>query len=220
MFLRRATPLLILLLLSPGPAQSSTVFPEDRYRELREEVRFLPPAPREQPGPANPADWDWLYWPTLVLLSAVSVGGLAFLGYRSWHEGRRGSGVAEAPATVSNRNPAKEETLPQDAPEELLRLAEAQGSYDLAARLLFLDLLAELQRAGTLVYRRDFSNREYLRQLADHPLAVDFGAVTAVYERGYYGGYPLDRLGYRALHHRITALRQRLSSPPTVCAVP
>lgn len=206
----------LLALPWPAPSQDTGPFPEARYRELRREIRFTPPA-EPAPGVADaPADEEWRNRLTLWLLTAVSLGGVAALGYRLY----RDTGTAPGPDTEVAATDTVAESYPEEtvvnhgAPPEMLSRAEAAGRYDLATRLRFLSLLGELQRAGVLNWRPDLSNQDYQHQLVGHPLSAEFATVIRAYERCWYGGYAVDRLSYRHLRDRMGAMLLHLRPGP------
>ena len=90
--------------------------------------------------------------------------------------------------------------------------AEQAGQFTIAVRLLYIQLLKDLQDNGLLHYRRDYSNRDYQHQLSASPLLTDFRAVTVDYERYWYGKYPLDPLSYRLVKRKFGALSGRIAA--------
>ena len=94
----------------------------------------------------------------------------------------------------------------------LLQRAENAGQFDVVVRLLYIQLLKELQDGGLIKYRRDFSNRDYQNQLHHSVFLNDFRDVTADYERYWYGKYPIERLSYRLVHRKFTALNAAIQT--------
>ncbi|WP_116127658.1 DUF4129 domain-containing protein [Lewinella sp. IMCC34183] len=221
MIISRRILLLAALLFVVGllPGQGSGVFPEQRLGELREEIHFeRPAAPEFEPEPDRPAesfDWTLFRTPVIVVLSTVLVAGLAYLLYRMRRDLTAGSSPRRAePAPAVDATAIQDEVIVErGVAPGLVERAEAAGQYDVAVRLLYLGVLNTLQGAGLLRYRRDFSNRDYRRQLAGSPQAAAFRTVTEAYERYWYGGYPLDRLSYRVVRTEVAALYALLPAP-------
>ena len=65
---------------------------------------------------------------------------------------------------------------------------------------------------GLIKYRRDFSNRDYQNQLRSSSFLTDFRDVTANYERYWYGKYPIERLSYRLVRRKFTALNAAIQA--------
>ena len=100
-------------------------------------------------------------------------------------------------------------------PSNLIRysnnsLQERAGQFDIAVRLLYIQLLKELQDGGLIKYRKDFSNRDYQTQLKGTGFLAGFREVIQEYERYWFGKYPIDRLSYRNIYQRFTALNERI----------
>lgn len=209
--------LLLLLLAVPAaaPAQGSEIFPPERRQELREEVRYEAPEREETPDTEyEPIDWSPYRTPALIVLGILFATGMALLAYRLFRDLRPGGGgtrARNAAVPVEAEEIVEEQIVAQGVAPDLLARAEAAGQYEVAIRLLYLGLLKELQDARLIRWRRDFSNRDYRRQLTGHPLAADFQQSTEFYERYWYGKYPIDRLAYRVAHTKMRALQARIA---------
>jgi len=134
----------------------------------------------------------------LVVLAAVLAVVLAWFLYRTWRV-RRAAAV-DAAATVplaprlEDENTLADE-LPEDAWVDLAREMAAKGDFRLAARALFLALLARLSEHGYIRIARHKSNRDYARELHTRALAQGDGVEAAfhdstrVYEAVWYGDH-------------------------------
>ncbi|MCP9234519.1 DUF4129 domain-containing protein [Lewinella sp. JB7] len=209
---------LLLLCLPPfasGQSGGSPVFPAERLATLRQEVVFdaPPPAPAvESTGPV--IDLSAYRRPIIVGVSVGLIGGLLFLLYRIARDLARHrsdepfpSSAAEAVDVTEIR---EEEFVRQGLSPHLLQRAEAAGQYDVAVRLLYLDLLNRLHRADLIVYRPHFSNRDYRQQLMDSDLYAPFTKSVRAYERFWYGKHRIDRLSYRLTRQEFTDLTERV----------
>jgi hypothetical protein len=88
-------------------------------------------------------------------------------------------------------------------------LADA-GDYRTAVRYLYLSSLLMLDERGLLRYDRSQTNREYLRSVAHLPqLAALLREVIEVFDRVWYGYYPLDEITYAEYATRVAELRQQ-----------
>ena len=208
------------------------LFPLERHAELREELSYTPPRlPRERDGAESP--WEWLNpdlgWLSdlpplgklvLLLLILLPIGLLIYslLGFVAGRRARRGGEPANEGA-VRVEELEEERLVNRGIDPDLVARAEAAGQYAVAVRLHYLQLLIDLRDAGAIRYRKDFSNRDYRRQLASDDLAPAFSALTVDYERHWYGEYPLDPLSYRLIKQRFGELsarvRRRIPHPTT-----
>lgn len=204
--------ILLSLPLAAQEASASPVFPAERHEELREELVYEPPEEEDLPEEAtDPWDFNWdleLSPTTSIILLLVLLIPLGFLIYRMLGdiEGRKRAREKTADTPLSIENIEEEKMVATGVAPSLLQQAEESGRYELAIRLLYIQLLKELQDAGHIKYRRDHSNRDYRLQLRGNKLLSSFRTVTADYERYWYGEYPVDRLTYRMVYQRFVGL--------------
>lgn len=218
-------PLVLLLLfhLTVGlSAQQSALFPPERYGELREEVVYEEPEEEELAEPPESPFEEWLNgldlsifrepltW-ILLIVFTVGLGLLVYLILRGLRLRRARSDERENEA-VDIEEIVEEEMVQHGVSLSLLERAERAGQYDIAVRLLYISLLKELQDAGQIRYRKDYSNRDYLRQLSSSNLRPDVLSVTRDYERYWYGKYRIDRLSYRVTQKDFSALSERIAA--------
>jgi hypothetical protein len=191
---------------------ASPVFPDERHEELRKELVYEPPEEDESPDePVEPWNFNWdleLSPTTSIILLLVLLIPLGYLIYRMLGdiEGRKRARERAEDTPLSIENIEEEKMVAAGVAPSLLLQAEESGRYEVAIRLLYIQLLKELQDAGHIKYRRDYSNRDYRLQLRGKPLLPKFRTVTADYERYWYGKYPVDRLTYRTVHQRFIDL--------------
>ena len=208
----------LLLLPAAAVAQGGEVFPQERLRELREEIRYVPPPPEPEEPPAfemPTLDLSAFRNPLIIGLGLLLAAGLGLLLYRLLREGSAPRRAAPAPPSPVDISRIEEErAVHEGVPADLIAAAEAAGQYTDAVRLRYLNLLGDLRRAGLIRWRRDYSNRDYQRQLAGHALAPAFRTATATYERYWFGRYPIDRLAYRAAGQQLDAVAVPSISAP------
>lgn len=227
----RLTLVSALLLLVPfgfnpnlsGQDEPSAVFPEERHRELMDELDFSPPEKEEEKEPEkvpDDADWDWDWGdfdlgmgkvPT-ILVFVVLLGLLGYLIYRMLGDVslRKRTREEEEPDEINIEDIEEEQLVAAGVSLSLLERAERAGQYDVAVRLMYIQLLKELQDGGLIKYRKDFSNRDYQNQLRGRKVLPEFRTVTREYERYWFGKYPIDRLSYRNTYQRFNALYENV----------
>jgi hypothetical protein len=149
---------------------------------------------------------SWL----LIALGAALV--LAVLGL--WLRGLRRALGSEAtiasPAELAARDTA-------DARAQASALAR-EGDYRGAARLLALAALLWLDESGILPYDPHQTNREHLGRLGERPAArAGLAPIVDTADRVWYGGAPLDAVGYAEVERQVEALRslEARSGPAT-----
>lgn len=220
----------LLLLLGPfglnAQDRPSPVFPEERHGELIKELEFVPPKekeeePEKEKTASDWSDWEWENWEldlssgTTWIIFAVPLAILGFIIYRILGDinlRKRTKGDEEEQDMISVEDIEEERMVADGVSLSLLERAERAGQFDVAVRLLYIQLLKELQDAGLIKYRKDFSNRDYQNQLRGGEVLADFREVTYEYERYWFGKYPIDRLSYRNTYQHFQALNERIRS--------
>lgn len=208
-----------------GQSEKSPIFPEQRHQELMEEIVFEPDEEEEEPE-KEVADFDWDFnWDfdlsntatLIIFLLLVAI--LGFLIFRILGDvdmrKRTRSEAEEEEAFVNLDEIEEEKMVAQGVSLSLLDRAENAGQFDVAVRLLYIKLLKELQDAGLIKYRRDYSNRDYQKQLSGTEFLTDFREVTVDYERYWYGKYTIEKLGYRLVQRKFNILSGRIPAPST-----
>lgn len=199
----------------PQSSSPSPIFPPDRLAELREDMDY---PLKEEVDVETTDDLDWFDWlndldfsltdTSTILPLVLILLGLGYVIYRI---------LGDVSLRRRTRDPNEEEKIViGDLEEErmvaegvelsLLERAERTGQYDVAVRLLYIQLLKELQDASLIKYRRDYSNRDYQHQLGQSDFLPAFRNVTTDYERYWFGKYLLDRLSYRLTSRKFREL--------------
>jgi hypothetical protein len=196
--------------LSPLPGQrtASPVFPTERHEEENLNNWFDELDSYEN-WTINLSDGT-----TLIILLLL-LAGLGYLIYRMLGDvdmRKRTKGKKGEQDEINISEIEEEQLVAEGVSLTLLQRAENAGQFDVVVRLLYIQLLKELQDGGLIKYRRDFSNRDYQNQLHHSVFLNDFRDVTADYERYWYGKYPIERLSYRLVHRKFTALNAAIQT--------
>ncbi len=209
-----------------GQETPSPVFPEDRHQELMEALDFTPPDFEEEEEEElatdnDTFDWSWERWEldlsssTTWVIFAVLLLLLGFLIYKILGDvsiRKRTKDAAEDQDEINVEDIEEEKLVAVGVSLSLLERAERAQQFDVAVRLLYIQLLKALQDNGLIKYRRDFSNRDYQNQLVGKDVLADFRLVTRAYERYWFGKYPIDRLSYRNTYQQFQALNNRVQA--------
>ena len=83
--------------------------------------------------------------------------------------------------------------------ERFLREALANKDYNQAIRLYYLQMIKDLSLKNAIQWSREKTNRQYLREMRQHPLSIDFQRLTQTFERVWYGNSTLTANDYAAL---------------------
>jgi len=229
----------IFFILSPLTAQGDTarvssVFPSERHQELFKALDYSKQEEEEEEEEEEIIEDEeapkWLDWfnfdeyenwkidlsdGTTIFILSILLLGLGFFVYRMLGDislRKRARGEEDDKDEINIEDIEEEKLVAEGVSLTLLQRAENAGQFDVAVRLLYIQLLKELQDGGLIKYRRDFSNRDYQNQLRNSTFLNDFREVTADYERYWYGKYPIERLGYRLVHRKFITLNAAIQA--------
>ncbi len=90
--------------------------------------------------------------------------------------------------------------------ERFLREALAASNWPLAVRLYFLQTIKQLSEKEAIVWSKEKTNRDYLREMRGHRLGTQFRDVTRQFERVWYGNQPLTVEEFMRLEPEFKAL--------------
>lgn len=152
----------------------------------------------EPPSLQPPVMPDFSWAGTLVQVVAV----LATIAGIGWW-------IYKLVSMPSNRRLAKEE--PRITPDNLeayihetdlerhLRDALSRGEYNLAIRVHYLQIIRALSEKKYILWSKEKTNREYLRELGSTRMEEPVRNITGVYERIWYGNRRTEKEDYQLL---------------------
>ena len=76
---------------------------------------------------------------------------------------------------------------------ELINQARAAGNYKTAIRLWYLFLVKSLSNKKLIVWKKDKTNVQYLRELEDAEVKIAFKEITRLYEYVWFGDFVVDQ---------------------------
>ena len=103
-----------------------------------------------------------------------------------------------------------EENLETADLDPLIRQAIADKNYALAVRLYYLAILKELHLKGAIDWKKDKTNRIYLREMREHPSFENFKNTTSVFERVWYGSQTIDEPGFEIIQPYFQSLLKNI----------
>ena len=92
--------------------------------------------------------------------------------------------------------------------ERFLREALAGSNWPLAVRLYFLQIIKRLSEKEAIMWSREKTNRDYLRDMRSHRLGTQFRDVTRQYERIWYGNQTLTAEEFARLEPEFKTLME------------
>lgn len=101
--------------------------------------------------------------------------------------------------------------------ENFIQRAIEQGNFSLATRLYYLAILKELSLRGRIDWKKDKTNRDYLRELRSAPAFFNiFSDLTILFERIWYGNINLSYADFQQIEPKFRSLLQKITATSTV----
>lgn len=156
---------------------------QDRnYKEKKEEKKEAENP--FQPIEVNTSEWDLSQQAKLIILLVFIVFLVGLLVYFFLNKS------ASKDSLLSNENMAMmeiESRLIEVDPFQFLQKTVAAEDYKTAVRLLYLMLLRELHLKKHIEWKKDKTNRDFLREMRPHSSYEHFKKLTLAYEIVWYG---------------------------------
>jgi len=94
--------------------------------------------------------------------------------------------------------------------DDPIQVAIREGQFRKATRLLYLKALREMQSRSMITWRREKTNRDYLRELTRPELRPAFQDITYMFEYIWYGEIPVDRDNFNRAYTSFVEFDQQL----------
>lgn len=99
--------------------------------------------------------------------------------------------------------------------ERFLREALAASDWPLAVRLYFLQSIKQLSEKEAIVWSKEKTNRDYLREMRNHALSAQFRDLTRQYEQVWYGNQALSKEAFARMEPEFKALLRSIGGGQT-----
>lgn len=200
------------------PQVSMREVPADVWKKSEGDLNYsddIPEAVKERPQrePMNSPNFNWnpAFWSGFAKVFSIIVL-MVLVGIVIYQMVQSPTNAAVratdgTPITFENLDAYIQET---DL-ERFLREALALGNYNQAVRIYYLQVIKDLSQKDAIVWSREKTNRDYLREMRSHPLSADFRSATLTYEEVWYGNLALDKSIYESIEGRMKYLLQRIN---------
>lgn len=193
---------------------------DDQWKKAAESLDYSNDLPKKQKEyqrrnrEFNPKLPDWSFdgawwgqffqWLAIGLLVVIVAWGV----YKMLQQPRNRSVVASDGTLITIEN--LEDYLHETDLERFLREALSSGNYTQAVRVYYLQIIKELSAKEAIVWSREKTNRDYLREMRSHVLSEPFRTSTNTYERVWYGNRTLTSEEYSPVEHQMRDLLERI----------
>ena len=100
------------------------------------------------------------------------------------------------------------ENGPDNILQPKLEDALAEGNYSLAVRILYLQVLVQLNQHKLIVWKKDKTDSDYISELRPTGYHADFRNLTRVYEYAWFSDTPTDSDGFRKIKPLFDSFRE------------
>jgi len=101
-----------------------------------------------------------------------------------------------------------EEHIYESDLDRFIREAVEQNNYTLAIRLYYLAIIKELSLKRAIKWKKDKTNKDYLREMRKTNLFNPFREATRIFERIWYGEEELEKEDYQEIKPTFEKLVQ------------
>lgn len=108
-----------------------------------------------------------------------------------------------------------EENIVEADLADFIQQAIEEEKYNLAIRLYYLLIIKELNANNLIQWKKDKTNRSYLKELSNTPFYENFKSVTQTFERIWYGRNKLNKNDFVQLEPMFKELTLSISSSKT-----
>jgi hypothetical protein len=113
---------------------------------------------------------------------------------------------------VSVREFKKSEPELNDELDQLYTRAISEKDIRQMIRYSYLICLRELFRRKIIVFSKEKTNYEYLREIGNHPSRIHFINITFIFEKVWYGELPANENELNYYNHNFSSFRQLFES--------
>lgn len=175
-------------------------YDEDFFDETDEEQR------RRYGNNSESGAWDNFFKILFIIMAVVVIAALAvnITGNADFirPKNRKIRDAADGAAILEQI----EENIYESDLDRYIREAIESGQYALAIRLYYLAVIKELSLNRTIRWKRDKTNKDYMRELRQTNLYQPFREATRVFERVWYGKGEFTASDFESIQPRFVAL--------------
>jgi len=180
---------------SSESGESSSRYSDRDYDSGRsyETVEYAPP-------PDNSAFWNGFFQFFIIALAVVIVVFIIanLVGVKGWSLKPSAAVKKEKKTAVPITLENVEENIYESDLDRFIREALEKGNYSQAVRLYYLAIIKELSLKRWIRWKKDKTNREYIRELSNTNFQNKFRDATRLFERVWYGKEKLDQQDFKS----------------------
>ncbi len=205
------------------PTTEDKVWTDEEWKKAVEGIEYIENAKEEKKEedsndfkiPENPSTWDgaWLKSPTTkVVVILITLALLIFTLIKLL--GKTGNANAKVYTDNITIEELTEENFIETDLEKLLRLALESNDYRSAVRILYLSTIQQLNTTGLILWKKDKTNKDFLREMRKHSDYKTFRDITLAYEIVWYGDRQIELQQFTSLKNIVDNFSQKINIEP------
>jgi hypothetical protein len=194
----------------PNPEEK--VWTDEEWKKAVEGIEYIEEAKKEKKEednnefkiPENSSSWDgaWLKSPTTkVVVILITIALLIFTLIKLL--GKTGNANAKVYMDNISIEELTEENFIETDLEKLLRIALESNDYRSAVRILYLSTIQQLNSTGLILWKKDKTNKDFLREMRKHSNYKTFRDITLAYEIVWYGDRQIELQQFTSLKNIV-----------------
>lgn len=188
------------------------VWTDEEWKKAVEGIEYIEEAKKEKKEednnefkiPENSSSWDgaWLKSPTTkVVVILITIALLIFTLIKLL--GKTGNANAKVYMDNISIEELTEENFIETDLEKLLRIALESNDYRSAVRILYLSTIQQLNSTGLILWKKDKTNKDFLREMRKHSNYKTFRDITLAYEIVWYGDRQIELQQFTSLKNIV-----------------
>jgi hypothetical protein len=151
----------------------------------------------------NPPSLSWIW----ILLASLALVGLIlyFLGFKSGKSFTGSLGMAGTANDALHGDHLENRNL-----ETELEAAIRMRNYKLAVRIIYLDVLKDLNAKQMIHWQKNKTNMEYVSELKNDDLRPLFKKITNSFEYVWYGDFSIDESTFKLMQNQMHLFKTKL----------
>jgi hypothetical protein len=194
----------------PNPEEK--VWTDEEWKKAVEGIEYIEEAKKEKKEednnefkiPETSSSWDgaWLKSPTTkVVVILITIALLIFTLIKLL--GKTGNANAKVYMDNISIEELTEENFIETDLEKLLRIALESNDYRSAVRILYLSTIQQLNSTGLILWKKDKTNKDFLREMRKHSNYKTFRDITLAYEIVWYGDRQIELQQFTSLKNIV-----------------
>jgi hypothetical protein len=202
----------------PNPEEK--VWTDEEWKKAVEGIEYIEEAKKEKKEednnefkiPENSSSWDgaWLKSSTTkVVVILITIALLIFTLIKLL--GKTGNTNAKVYMDNISIEELTEENFIETDLEKLLRIALESNDYRSAVRILYLSTIQQLNSTGLILWKKDKTNKDFLREMRKHNDYKTFRDITLAYEIVWYGDRQIELQQFTSLKNIVDNFLQKIT---------